>query len=53
MEIPAGIVLFGDSKMRIFSRGDGDEGESTPERGLGMWTIFYPRQQRPRPRKPY
>jgi hypothetical protein len=43
MGFPVGIVPFGDSKMEKKNLGDGDGGESPPERGVGMRMIFYPR----------
>jgi hypothetical protein len=41
-EIPAGTVPLGIRRWGIFPREDGDEGESPPEVGLGMKTIFHP-----------
>jgi hypothetical protein len=38
---PTGIAPFGDPNMGNFFRGDEDGGESSSERDLGMWTVFY------------
>jgi hypothetical protein len=40
MKILVEIVPFGDSMLENFSPWDGDEGESSPKRGLGWGQYF-------------